>query len=258
MDMIGLSNIVRILKEHRSSAGSLNETPTLDPTAETRATSRPASILHSMDIGLAEAGANVTTATGHVNTPPRLPAFSTLDVPMVGSIMTNHAATMNNHAQQHLHHHNASIGRIPAGAIPSRHGHELSTDANTMVQGTGGAFGSIGSAIPSANNAGFGSSILPNQANTALPATPMGSYSQSYNANANHMAIMMNNLGLAPSAPAHHGGSYGYPSPAFATAVGGAGSGGQPRDSQQRIIQSRRLQDNTESGVFFFCYVSCQ
>lgn len=67
-------------------------------------------------------------------TPPKLQSsYSANDIPTVkntsGSSMA--AANANNHAQQHFHHHNASIGRIPAGIAPTRgHSRELSSESN--------------------------------------------------------------------------------------------------------------------------------
>lgn len=66
-------------------------------------------------------------------TPPKLQSsFSANDVPTVknpaGASMLNNNA--NNHAQQHFHNHNASLGRIPAGAVPRGHSRELSNENN--------------------------------------------------------------------------------------------------------------------------------
>lgn len=42
------------------------------------------------------------------------------------------------HAQQHFHNHNASLGRIPSGAINSRHSRELSGGENRAEEQTNG------------------------------------------------------------------------------------------------------------------------
>ena len=95
---------------------------------------RPASIRHSLD-GLkffqdSSSSTSDTTTTSIVSpptnhilaTPPKLQqSYSANDVPTVKStnVTPGLGANANNHAQQHFHNHNASLGRIPAGAMPN-------------------------------------------------------------------------------------------------------------------------------------------
>ena len=70
------------------------------------------------------------------NTPPKLQSsYSTDNVPMIKNGSSSSASTpnANNHAQQHFHNHNASMGRIPVGVVPIRHTRELSSDSNSGV-----------------------------------------------------------------------------------------------------------------------------
>ncbi|TQW00580.1 RNA-binding protein [Cordyceps javanica] len=101
--------------------------------------SRPASMRHSLDLkyipesGDGNAGVISPKSTHVITTPPKLQSsFSTSEIPTVknssGSSMM--ASNANNHAQQHFHNHNANMGRIPAGAVPTRHSRELSSDSS--------------------------------------------------------------------------------------------------------------------------------
>ncbi len=78
-------------------------------------------------------GSIVSPPGNHIlATPPKLQqSFSAGDVPTVKTAgnASGFGSNTNNHAQQHFHHHNASIGRILAGALPTRHSRELSSDA---------------------------------------------------------------------------------------------------------------------------------
>jgi hypothetical protein len=135
--------------------------------------SRPSSIRHSLD-GMkffhdSQSGTSgtidttpssvVSQASNHISaTPPKLQqSFSANDVPTVKTPATssNLGANANNHAQQHFHNHNASLGRIPAGAMPNRHSRELSNDASLANGREANGFASINSALQ-ANAAPFG------------------------------------------------------------------------------------------------------
>lgn len=85
-------------------------------------------------------------------------------------MMANNA---NNHAQQHFHNHNANMGRIPAGAVQSRHSRELSSDSSMNAsRDQVGAFQSLHSALQ-ASAAPFGPSMTSSAAPfTSGAATP--------------------------------------------------------------------------------------
>ena len=201
-------------------------------------------------------------------TPPKLQtSFSANDVPTVKNAGVTSApapASANAHAQQHFHNHNASIGRIPPGAT-KRHSRELSGDVHANVS-QAGAYPSISSQLQG-NAPAFSSGPPATQGATsaASAAGPpaLGGYPSYYNTNYqppttgpgpngngyNNMPMLamgmqnMNLGGYPPQAYAGYGAVYqnaihgGQPPPAHAGA-------GAPRDSQQRVIQQRRLQDS--------------
>ncbi|KAK7415829.1 hypothetical protein QQX98_005611 [Neonectria punicea] len=230
---------------------------------------RPSSIRHSLDLKYISENGNETggpnmSSPGSQNmaTPPKLQSsFSANDVPTVKN-SAGSAMNANNHAQQHFHNHNASLGRIPVGAVPRGHSRELSADNLNANREQAGAYPSIQTALQ-ASAAPFG----PSTTTAAPPASsivssPSGTPSMnSYNngffqANgysspqgANHPPGAFNVPMLAAGMQqmninGANGGNM-YPPPNF----GGYGNlpynqGNQPRDSQARVIQHRRQLDN--------------
>lgn len=140
-------------------------TTTSQSTSEASSIARPANTYrHSLEMKpieqkFVEGASEVPAPANNANvlaTPPKLqPSFSANDVPTLksGSAVGN---TPNQAAQQHLHNHNASMGRIPQGALPNRHSRELSVDGRD----TGAAvnYQSIGSTLH-ANAVPFGPSL---------------------------------------------------------------------------------------------------
>lgn len=267
-----------------------------------------------------EALPDATSSTSNgsmLTTPPKLQAsFSANDVPTLKQVSGSGVGTTPNHAaQQHLHNHNASIGRIPAGAL--RHSRELSGDGRDNNAAAG--FQSIGSTLH-ANATPF---ITPTQGVAQGPALSQGPQTPSANAIGNPQAAFVNGYYSAPgaysaansygntgngysntpggysssgstglggssafSSPApimspgsnggingghvggfnggQNGGQHGYPLVGMMAAVSlngngysqapayspgnyagyNSGYGPQPRDSQTRVMQNRRQQDN--------------
>jgi hypothetical protein len=206
------------------------------------------------------------SGSNHMTTPPKLQSsFSANSVPTVKSAQSSMA---NSHAQQHFHNHNVSMGRVPAGAMPTRgHNRELSGDstsaANREQQPT---YQSIQSALHanappfSSNNAAATISSPPITSPTGGPLmnnfnapyypqngfNPAGLGQPNY-ANMNMLATGMqgmniNGMGGNPpnmyQAPSNYGGynAVPYNQPAAPPP--------QQRDSQARVIQNRRQQDN--------------
>ncbi|KAL2265475.1 hypothetical protein VTJ83DRAFT_6575 [Remersonia thermophila] len=243
--------------------------------ASTVGSSRPANFRHSIDgtklfqdVSDVSASSVVSPPTSHIlASPPKLhQSYSASDV--TTAVKTNGTAGLgvnaNNHAQQHFHNHNASIGRIPAGAMPGRHTRELSTDASSSSTRETANYPSISSTLQ-ANAPPFGPSMnqpqMPQQqpqaaAGTAgappvapgmpypfyppVPGYPMGpAPPAAYSA----LPMLMQNMSLAssnpPAAYPPHQGYTGY-NPLY----------GQPpapargQDSQARVIQSRRQMDS--------------
>ena len=209
-----------------------------------------------------ENASEAPATTNHIlATPPKLQSsFSANDIPtvknvsgqtvMTGNTTTNHAA------QQHLHNHNASIGRIPAGAVPNRHSRELSADNNMAARESIGGYPSIGSTLQ-ANAAPFGpvtqAQVPATSAPTVTSPAPASAYNNGFYGGSGYNApnganganyglplLTMNMQGLSLN-----GGGNLY-SPQNYTGYGAVYAPPQqaPRDSQARIIQNRRQMDN--------------
>ncbi|KAF3799445.1 Pumilio domain-containing protein C6G9.14 [Colletotrichum gloeosporioides] len=265
------------INRHRTqqSLSAIN-TSSLNGAASSGEISNRANARHSLDLKFypdapTDNQNSVVSPTNHMMaTPPKLQSsFSANDIPTVKS--TNNASVTNNHAQQHFHNHNASIGRIPAGAVPGRHSRELSSDNNM-----GGPreqpshFPSIQSALqanaapfgPGAPGPGFPHTSQGNQApNVAPTAGPNNTYGNFYP----NGYVSPSNPGPAgpPGPPTSGPGHYGMP-PILAMGMQNMNLGGnnmypaqnyagygalynpqhQPRDSQARVIQHRRQMDN--------------
>lgn len=244
---------------------------------------RSAAFRRSLDLKyISENGAessNIIMSQGNQNrtTPPKLQSsFSSNDIPTVKnsagpSLVSPNA---NNHAQQHFHNHNASLGRIPAGALPRGHTRELSNDSANVSREQAAAYTSIQSALQ-ASAAPFGPSIAAPAPHTSGMAAGMQNSQnvQPYNNNNNSNGFYQPNGYPNPQA-AHAPGAYSmsglsgamqqqmnisngsngtamYPPqnyPVFNSAPPYNNQGSQPRDSQARVIQHRRQLDN--EGLF--------
>lgn len=223
---------------------------------------RPASFRHSLDLKYISENSNEAAgASQAVHPPPKLhSSYSANDIPTVknpaGASMLNGGA--NNHAQQHFHNHNASIGRIPAGAVPVRHARELSNDNNiTANREQAGVFPSINSALQ-ASAAPFGPTMAsvaphPTTPHAAAPVaspgstnfyptngfpTPSSTSSPSYGAHSLSAGMQQLNINGANGGGAFTPQNY----PPYGNVSYGQGS--QHRDSQARVIQHRRQLDN--------------
>ncbi|EJT71478.1 RNA-binding protein [Gaeumannomyces tritici R3-111a-1] len=223
--------------------------------------------------------ASVAPAQHVIASPPKLQSsYSANDVPTVKSAAGTAAvmgATANNHANQHFHNHNASIGRIPAGVMHHRHSRELSGDntVNVAVSREGGAAGpyaSIGSALHT-NAMPYGAGPMgPVSQGGPAPAIPttgpaqamqahqysnggfFQSGGQTYPSLSNAVTTYPNGLPLLAtqlasmslSAP-----SSLYPNQNY-TGYGNIYTQPATRDSQARVIQNRRALDNEAMNRF--------
>ncbi|KAK4101546.1 ARM repeat-containing protein [Parathielavia hyrcaniae] len=246
--------------------------------ANTIGSNRPANVRHSMDgmkffpdTGAAASDAPATSVVSAPSahalaSPPKLhQSYSANDVPTVKPNGTSAlGGNANNHAQQHFHNHNASIGRIPAGVMPSRHNRELSADASSANGRDTSAYPSITSTLH-ANAPPFGPpSTQPQQSSSAAtpavaahgPAMPYPFYpaGPGYNAMGaspggyNTLPMLMQNMSIANgNQPAMYSQQNftGY-NPLY----------NQPpaprshQDSQARVIQSRRQMDSEAMARF--------
>ncbi|KAG5795488.1 hypothetical protein H9Q69_005480 [Fusarium xylarioides] len=242
--------------------------------------SRPTSLRHSMDLkyiseNAVETGAIMSpSATPNMATPPKLQSsFSSSDVPTVKSPGTSSSKT-NNHAQQHFHNHNASLGRIPAGAVHRGHSRELSSE-NPAVSREQHNYPSIQSALQ-ASAAPFGPSTTAAVQPSAMVNPSAGTAAT--NNNYNNVFYSANGYGapqgipqggipqVMPQGAPHQPGGYNvnmlansmqqmnmngangsnmYQPHNYNGYNGGPyNQGNQPRDSQARVIQHRRQLDN--------------
>jgi hypothetical protein len=270
------------ISKHRSqqSMSTIGSTPlngAASPPEVSAIGSRPASIRHSMDGAMkyfpdSSSGASDATPTSSVvspqtshilATPPKLQqSYSANDVPTVKSanVTPGMGVNANNHAQQHFHNHNASLGRIPAGAIANRHSRELSNDSG-LANGRENGYPSIGSTLQ-ASAMPFGpTSILPQSSAPTAPAVlspaaanqyPYYSGAPVYGPHAGNAAaygnlpMLMQGMALGNANPAPMPGAM-YPAPQGFTgysALYHTTSRPQPQDSQARVIRDRRAVDN--------------
>lgn len=170
------------------------------------------------------------------------------------------------HAEQHLHNHNASLGRIPPNAMSNRHSRELSAGFNKDQDYRSAQSGLHASAAP------FGPAITsaapPNNVAGTVGSPAMSQYSTTSTANPPYypygMSMLngaMNGMSLGPGpqfgGPPNYGpnGMYGLNGmsgmnglngnmPSFHNPYAAYGPGGRVQDSQARVIQSRRLQND--------------
>ncbi|KAH7046758.1 hypothetical protein B0J12DRAFT_741720 [Macrophomina phaseolina] len=245
---------------------------------------------HSMEVRFSPYGDSkrpgllATPPNGLANGMPKLQSsYSTNDIPTMKSTNGLNGTPsggntgVNSHAEQHLHNHNASMGRIPMNAV-NRHSRELSGGENRIDEPKGAAaFRSVGSALQ-ANAAPFGpaltsgpaeitsNSVASAAAMSSPPATtiaspngngvtsppmysnPTGPYYGGYGVSMINMGLQ--NMGLNGQAP--YGqmpmyppfNAYGQPFPQPYMQQPPS----QPRfpDSQARVIQQRRMQSQEE------------
>ncbi|KAF5001293.1 hypothetical protein FGRMN_1138 [Fusarium graminum] len=277
----------RVVNSHRyqQSLSSINGTSSIVSDLVGLA-SRPASLRHSIDLKYISENAidnsHIMSANGNTNmaSPPKLQSsFSSNDIPTVKS-PGGSSSKANSHAQQHFHNHNASLGRIPAGAIHRGHGRELSLD-NTAVSREQPNYPSIQSALQ-ASAAPFGpsstASVPPSSmANnpTGTPAAgnnfnnngfyPVNGYSTPHNVSqgaisqgppqgalqgATHQPggynvnTLVNGMQQMNMSGMNGGNMYQQPQNYNGYNNGPYNQGNQPRDSQARVMQHRRQLDN--------------
>jgi hypothetical protein len=220
---------------------------------------------HSMEASLATVGRNgifgFSQSNGQAASRPSLAnmqsSFSTNDLPTMKS--TNGAGANvavsppSSSAQQRLHNHNASMGRIPPGALNNRLSREMPS-GDARREETNGIFKSISSELQ-ASAAPFGpttSAASPVESNAS--ATSPSSQQFANPAFYGGYGMQLVNMGMSPMHMT---------SPAFATQMpaypaqqqqygGYTGYGQQARfpDSQARVIQQRRMQNAEEVARF--------
>ncbi|KAK0127549.1 hypothetical protein ONS96_007084 [Cadophora gregata f. sp. sojae] len=241
------------LSQANGSSSSITNGP------ESPLSGRP-SYRHSLDLksyydGGAQEPAQLSSPK-HQATPPKLQSsYSANDVPTMRSTtngIPSANTTPNSHAQQHLHNHNASLGRIPPSAMNNRLSREMtSAESNTLREAQNGGYQSIQSALH-ASAPPFGPTLSQSAAQTPLQpamaspsaqqAYPVGGYYNNYGMQQMVMGMQNMNVGQ-PLYSAHN--PYAPPqyTPQIYTQAG-------PRDSQARVIQQRRQNDGEAMNRF--------
>ncbi|KAF2660195.1 ARM repeat-containing protein [Lophiostoma macrostomum CBS 122681] len=184
-------------------------------------------------------------------------SYSTNDVPTLkngnGVNGTNGVNGYNSHAEQHLHNHNASLGRIPANAMSNRHSRELSSGFKEQdnvyrspQSGLHASAAPFGPTMTSASINGLaagtvGSPTMSQYSTSTGNTAPYYGYSMNMLNGAMNGLSMGQQIGGPPSYTPNgvYPGVQSYYNP-YAT----YGPGGRVQDSQARVIQSRRLQSD--------------
>ncbi|KAA8573651.1 hypothetical protein MFRU_001g03850 [Monilinia fructicola] len=236
--------------------------------AESPISVRP-SYRHSLDLKFFEAPqdgtAQVASPPKHLQaTPPKLQSsYSANDIPTVrastNGMQTNNTTPIS-HAQQHLHNHNASLGRIPPNVMNRLNREMTSGDNGPLREAQNGGYQSIQSALQ-ASAAPFGpaltqgmsqglsqgmsqAQISPSVTSPTGQQNYPGSVPGYYNNYGMHMmSLGMQNMQL---------GQPMYPPPNSYNNYGNSmyqHNGGQ-RDSQARVIQQRRQNDGEAMNRF--------
>jgi hypothetical protein len=160
----------------------------------------------------------------------------------------------NTHAEQHLHNHNANLGRIPYNAMNNRHSREVPNgykeqDYRSSYSGLHASAAPFGPGMTSAASVNgvagtVGSPTMSQYATTPGSGAPYYGYGMSMlNGAMNGLSMGSGpQMGAPPSYGANGmfgGGQVPYFNP-YAT----YGPAGRVQDSQARVIQSRRLQND--------------
>jgi hypothetical protein len=187
-------------------------------------------------------------------------SYSASDVPTIkngAGVNGTNGGGYNTHAEQHLHNHNANLGRIPFNTMNNRHSREMSNGvkdqeyrpAYSALHASAPSFGpSMASAAPVHSVAStIGSPTMSQYAPTPTPGAPYYGYGMSSMSMLNGA---MNGLSIGPGPqmgavpPYGANGMYGGGNPSFFNPYATYGPGGRVQDSQARVIQSRRLQND--------------
>jgi hypothetical protein len=184
-------------------------------------------------------------------------SYSASDVPTLkngAGVNGTNGAGFNTHAEQHFHNHNANLGRIPPNAINNRHSRDVSNGfkeqeyrpAYSALHASAAPFGpTITSAASAGGLAGtVGSPTMSQYATTPAPNTPYYGYGMSMlNGAMNGLSL---GAGQQMGGPPVYGGNgmFGAGNMPFYNPYAAYGPSGRVQDSQARVIQSRRLQND--------------
>lgn len=192
---------------------------------------------------------------GSANGVPKLQSsYSTSDIPTVKN--PNGSSTMNSgvpksRAEQRLHNHNASLGRIPPGAVPNRQGREISNNetrleeqANTLrvlnsaLQPSAPAFGPAIAATTTSADA-FTSNALTTSSATGISSLTNPNYYGPYGMQMLNMDMASMQLGSAQWNN-HMAALYQSQYPPYPQSYQQYGTGRQ-HEAQPRTVNQRRV-----------------
>ena len=248
------SSFARHRPSHSQASMPVNTHPT-GSTAQSSGPDSPISVRpayrHSLDLKSfdgQDSFAQVASPPKHVQaTPPKLQSsYSANDIPTMRTATNGVSSvnqTPNSHAQQHLHNHNASLGRIPPNAMNNRMSREMSPgDTAALRESQNGGYQSIQSALQ-ASAPSFGPSLNQGISQSQVPTTITSPIQQQYanpsgyynNYNMQLMTMGMQNIGIGQPMYSPHNPYVNYGS-AYPQTSGA-------RDSQARVIQQRRQND---------------
>ncbi|OAL01919.1 ARM repeat-containing protein [Phaeosphaeriaceae sp. SRC1lsM3a] len=184
-------------------------------------------------------------------------SYSTSDVPTLkngAGINGTNGGGFNTHAEQHLQNHNANLGRIPMNAMSNRHSREIANGYKDQefrpnysgLHASAAPFGPpMTSAAPPNGVAGtIGSPTMSQYAATSVSNGPYFPYGMSM------LNGAMNGLSMGPGpqmgGPPTYGvnGMFGGNNPGYYSPYATYGPAGRVQDSQARVIQNRRLQND--------------
>lgn len=219
---------------------------------------------HSMEASLASYAQANLSGQLHGNDSASRPnlaniqsSYSTNDIPTMKNINGLGATTPSKtHAQQHFHNHNASLGRIPPGAVSNRHSRELSGGENRREEQTNG-YGQITALQSSAAPYAATSVTATSPAESA--ASPVGQFNNvpQYAAPTFYggYGMQLMNMGMTPvqmsNQMAFNNQIQTYPPQNNFTPYQTYGQpAGRFVDSQARVIQQRRMQHGEENARF--------
>ena len=188
-------------------------------------------------------------------------SYSTNDIPTVknpnGTVPT--VTPPKTHAEQHFHNHNASLGRIPPNAVGNRHSRELSSaenrrddsmlalQSNSYQQSISSPQTSVAAYAPS----NLAVSLTDTMANQIAQVNPAQYAAPSFYGGYGMNLMSMGMTPLQMSNPAAFNQQLqAYQQQNSFTPFQNYGQPGRFQDSQARVIQQRRMQNNEENSRF--------
>jgi hypothetical protein len=183
-------------------------------------------------------------------------SYSASDVPTLKngtSANGTNGIGFNTHAEQHLHNHNANLGRIPFNTLNNRHSREMPNGNQEYRTAYSGLHASAAPFGPPMTSASLGNGVAGTVGSPTMSqySTTPASNAPYFNYNMSMLTGSMTGLNMGPGpqmgGPPTYGangmfggnGSAPYYNP-YAT----YGPSGRVQDSQARVIQSRRLQND--------------